>query len=60
MKFTNPWREYGQSYYILNISDLDNIIYYEGPGAEYYAPIIGETFVPDNDDEQLSEELIIV
>ena len=27
MKFTNPWREYGQSYYILNISDLDNIIH---------------------------------
>ena len=57
MKFTNPWREYGQSYYILNISDLDNIIYYEGPGAEYYAPIIGETFVPSNDDEQLSRRI---
>ena len=57
MKFTNPWREYGQSYYILNISDPDNIIFYDGPGAEYYAPIIKNTYIPEDDNENLSRRI---
>ena len=57
MKFTNPWREYGHAIDILNISDLDNIIQYDGPGAEYYAPIIGENYFPSNDDEDLSRRI---
>ena len=57
MKFTNPWREYGQSYYILNISDPDNIMFYDGPGAEYYAPIISETYLPDIKPDELSRRI---
>ena len=57
MMFTNPWREYGHSVDIFNISDLDNIIFYEGTGSDYYAPIIGENYLPNNDDEKLSRRI---
>tara|TARA_Y100001970_G_scaffold57982_1_gene73491 strand:+ start:177 stop:4259 length:4083 start_codon:yes stop_codon:yes gene_type:complete len=48
MLFTNPWREYGLSVNVLNISNPESWIYYEGPGTDYFAPIIDETYVPNN------------
>ena len=58
MMFTNPWREYGHSVDILNISDPDNIMFYEGTGSDYYAPIIGESYLPGSDtDEDLSRRI---
>ena len=55
MLFTNPWREYGHSVDILNISNPESWIFYEGPGSDYYAPIIGESYYPDN--KKRGEEL---
>jgi len=57
MMFTNPWREYGHSVDILNISDPLYWIYYEGTGSDYYAPIIGESYLPNNEDEDLSRRI---
>tara|TARA_Y100001970_G_scaffold293010_1_gene437173 strand:+ start:67 stop:4152 length:4086 start_codon:yes stop_codon:yes gene_type:complete len=48
MLFTNPWREYGLSINVLNISDPEYWIYYEGEGSDYYAPIINESYYPEN------------
>lgn len=53
MSFTNPWREYGHSVDILNLSYFPEIDQYEGTGADYYAPIINERFKPSNDSEKL-------
>ena len=53
MMFTNPWLEYGHSVDILNMTEFPYYDQYEGTGADYYAPIRTEKFIPRNEDEKL-------